>query len=114
MKVAVIGSRSFDKYSICEKELDALLPKETTHIVSGGARGADQMAEKYATRHLLDIEIYYPDWNKHGKAAGFIRNKQIVEASDMVIAFWDGSSKGTKSSIDYARKFNKPVSIVTI
>jgi hypothetical protein len=81
-------------------------------IISGGAKGADSLAKRLAA----DIETNYieflPDWEKDGKAAGFIRNQQIVDASDIVIAFWNGVSKGTEDSINKARIAKKPTFIV--
>lgn len=78
-------------------------------IVSGGARGADSLAEKYANENKINTDICLPDYNKYGRKAPFIRNKQIVNGSDVIIAFWDGKSKGTKHSIDYAKSKGKKV-----
>ena len=78
-------------------------------LVSGGAVGADSLAERYAKEHNLQIIVFKPDWNKHGKAAGFIRNTNIIEEADEIIAFWDGISNGTRDSISKARKMNKPL-----
>ena len=108
MKLAVIGSRGFDDYNILESVLDELLTSfNITTIVSGGAKGADSLAEKYAKLHNLDIEIYKPDWDKLGKAAGFIRNNTIWDNSDLGVAFWDGKSKGTAHSFGIAKKQKK-------
>lgn len=108
MKVAIIGGRDFKDYSflknVCEKY-------EMVEIISGGAKGADSLAEKYAKEKNIQTKIFLPNWNKHGKAAGFIRNTEIVERADMVIAFWDGKSKGTDHSITIAEKMDKPVYI---
>lgn len=101
MKVAVVGSRSFTDYELLKKTLDELYPN-ITRIVSGGAKGADSLSEQYAKEEGIPTQIFKPDWEKHGKAAGFIRNRDIVENSDMVIAFHDGQSKGTANSIELA------------
>lgn len=103
MRIAIIGSRSFDNYEYLKKCLLQYITKGS-HIISGGASGADSLAQQFAKEHGLPITIYYPDWNNLGKKAGFIRNKTIIENSDLVVAFWDGESKGTKSSIDLAMK----------
>ena len=111
MKLSVIGSRSFNNYELLKKIIIEKYPTVKV-IVSGGARGADQLAEKFAVEMGLKKEIYLPDWNLHGKSAGFIRNRSIIENCDMVVAFWDGKSKGTKNSIDLAKRILKPVLIV--
>jgi hypothetical protein len=104
MKVAVIGSRNFDDYNRVKRILD-LYP--ITVIVSGGARGADSLGEKYANEKGLQKEIYVPQWDLFGKKAGFLRNTTIIENCDMVVVFWDGSSKGTKDSLDKAQALKK-------
>lgn len=108
MKYAVIGSRTFDNYELMRTELDKY---DMTVIVSGGAKGADKLSEQYASERNIKTEIYKPDWTL-GKHAGFLRNKTIVDNSDVVVAFWDGISKGTKNSIDYATKTGKDVIII--
>lgn len=83
-----------------------------TAIVSGGAKGADSLAERYAQENGLEMVIYYPDWEKHGRAAGPIRNRLIVDEADAVVAFWDGKSRGTKSTIDLTLNKNKQLILV--
>lgn len=111
MKIAVIGSRSFDNYELLRKTLDAFYPN-ITQIISGNARGADALAERYSREEGLGVLLFKPDWKSYGKAAGFIRNKDIVAAADIVVAFWDCVSRGTANSIEWAYKLNKPVIIV--
>jgi len=82
-------------------------------LVSGSAAGADSLAEEYADRHNYPKIIHIPDWNTYGRSAGFRRNRLIVDDSDLVLAFWDGSSSGTKSTIDICRHTNTPVEIIT-
>lgn len=121
MRLAVVGSRTFDNYKLLEKCIISVLDfGEAPHcIVSGGAKGADSLAEKFVltskkfSRYpLLDLIVYPPDWEKYGKYAGFHRNQLIVDNCDMVIAFWDGVSRGTKDTIDKARVAKKPTFIV--
>ena len=81
-------------------------------IVSGHASGVDSLGEKFAADHNLQCELYPADWDKHGKAAGPIRNAEMAEVADALIAFWDGQSRGTKSMIDLARKKGLQVAIV--
>lgn len=109
--IAVIGSRGFNNYQIVERVLDKLKPFV---LVSGGARGADSLAEEYADKNGLLKVIIKPDWERDGKKAGFIRNYKIVDKADIVVAFWDLESKGTKHSIDYSNKLNKPTYIYIV
>ena len=120
MKLAIVGSRGFDDFAllnevVCSCFRSEFEPYHAEVIISGGARGADSMAKRWALAAKLDgVEYteFLPDWHKFGKGAGFIRNQQIVDACDMVLAFWDGESKGTKDTIDKARKAMKPTFIV--
>ena len=111
MNVAIIGSRGFNNKKLLEKVLDPVKDKITL-IISGGAQGADSLGERYAYENVIKTKIFLPDWDTHGKSAGFIRNKEIVEASDVVIAFWDGESKGTQHSFKLAKKLNKRIKII--
>ena len=113
MNVAIIGSRTFTDYERAEEFLDAL-ELDITRIISGGARGADAIAERYASEHGIPITVYPADWERYGRGAGMIRNKQIIADADVVIAFWDGASKGTKNSIELARKAKKKLAICYI
>lgn len=114
LNIAIIGSRSFNDYNLLVSELSKLdILNENLTIVSGGAKGADMLAEKYADENDYNKKIFKPNWKKYGRGAGIVRNKEIIENSDLVIAFWDGTSKGTKSSIDLAKKFNKEIIVIT-
>ena len=83
-------------------------------IVSGGARGADTYAKEFAIKHNLKLIEFLPDYEKYGRKAPLVRNKLIVENCDCLIAFWDGKSRGTKYTLDYATKLGKPTKIVQI
>lgn len=109
--IAVIGSRSFNNYDLLKNTLNSNYV-DIEQIVSGGANGADKLVEKYCREYNININIYYPEWNLYGKAAGPIRNEKIIRNCDEVVAFWDGISPGTKSSINFAKKFNKPCRII--
>lgn len=109
MIVAIIGSRDFTDYELLKNYLKDI---NITQIISGGAKGADSLAERYAHENNIPVQIFKPDWNKYGRVAGIVRNKQIVEAAEMVIAFWDSKSRGTKNSIAAARKMNKEVLVI--
>lgn len=114
MRLAVVGSRGFDHYSFAEFVLDEFRETSPTPlvIVSGGARGADLMASLYATRNELEYVVHLPMWDKHGKSAGYIRNVDIVNDCDELVAFWDGKSKGTLHSINTAKKQGKTVTVI--
>ena len=104
MKVAIIGSRN-----IQIKNLSEYLPRETTEIVSGGAKGVDTSAREYALSNSIKLTEFLPEYSKYKKGAPLRRNLQIIEYADMVIAFWDGKSKGTKFVIDNCNKTGKKV-----
>ena len=106
MKVAIVGSRS----SI-NVEISKYIPENVTEIISGGAIGIDTLAEEVADKRRISKSIIRPEYDKYGKKAPLIRNKEIVERAELVIAFWDGKSRGTKFTIDYAKKLNKKVKI---
>lgn len=109
MKVAIVGSRDFDDYSQLHWVIDRIrFMYSVDGFISGGAKGADSFAETYARSCKIPIEVIKPDWNKHGRSAGMIRNGEIIKAADIVLAFWDGHSRGTKNSIDRALKAKKP------
>lgn len=110
MKVAIIGSRNFTNYNLLRKTLIER-NMDIEKVVSGGASGADRMGERFADEFNIKKEIYLPDWKKYGKSAGLVRNKNIVDNSDVVFAFWDGESKGTLHSINIAKKALKEVVI---
>lgn len=107
--IAVVGSRGFGDYELLAKVLDKFKPFV---LVTGGAKGADTLAEEYADKNGLLKIIIKPDWDTHGKKAGFLRNYDIVDKSDFIVAFWDLDSKGTKHSIEYAGRLKKRVYIV--
>lgn len=113
MKIAIVGSRNFNNYELLK---DTILNKfdifDITEIVSGGATGADLLGAQFAKEYSIKLTEFLPDWTTYGKSAGYIRNKDIVNHADVVIAFWDGKSKGTKHSIDIAKKENKQCEVI--
>ena len=110
-KVVIGGCRDYNDYVFFKSRLDAILKNEKDEIIiiSGHCSGVDIMGEKYAAENGFNVEIFLPEWKKYGRAAGPIRNKKMVECADLVIAFWDGSSKGTSSLIKYAQNSQKEV-----
>jgi len=110
VKVAIVGSRSYPHPESVRQFVQQLAEKYPDAIVvSGGARGVDSIAEEEAERSGLDTLIFPADWETHGKRAGFLRNRDIVSAADLVVAFWDGSSKGTQHSFDLAAELGKAI-----
>ncbi len=117
MRLAIVGSRTFKDYELlCKYALYITQKLPCSHIViiSGGARGADSLGEQFARAHRYDTQIFKPEWDKYGKAAGFLRNGTIVANCDIVLAFWDGKSQGTADTIARAKKAKKPTFIIYI
>jgi len=109
MKVAVIGSRG-----ITQVDLEKYLPENTTEIVSGGARGVDTCAREYAVAHGLLLTEFLPDYEHFGRGAPLRRNIEIINYADIVLAFWDGKSRGTSFVIENCKKRNKEVRVFTL
>lgn len=106
MKVLFAGSRGITNYDIAP-----LVPEGTTLIISGGARGIDTIAERYADAHGIPKQIYYPDYDRYGRSAPIRRNEVMVDLADKVIVIWDGVSRGSKFTIDYAKRKGKEVTV---
>ncbi len=118
MRVIVAGTRNFENYEYLRQALDHLLKNQLPHvtIISGGARGADRLGEKYAQERELPVEVYPADWNKHGKSAGYRRNVHMVRniKADGLVAFWDGQSRGTQHVIKEATQWGLAVRVLKI
>lgn len=109
-KIAVVGSRTFDDYPLLKDQLDAI--GNISLIISGGAAGADSLAERYAQEYGIPTSIHLPDWKKYGRAAGLVRNKDIIAECDRCVAFWDGTSRGTAHDIELCKKLGKPYKVI--
>lgn len=109
MKVAVIGSRGISISNIGD-----YLPENTTVIISGGAKGVDTSAREYAIAHGIELTEFLPEYEKYGRGAPLKRNITIIENADLVLAFWDGKSRGTKFVIDNCRKMGVEVRVVIV
>jgi hypothetical protein len=103
LKTIIAGSRGVTNYNLVKSFLDTTDLK-ITEVVSGGARGADKLGEQWAYEKGLPIMCFPAQWDTYGKAAGYIRNREMAQYADALIAFWDGKSKGTKNMIDEAKK----------
>ncbi len=110
MKVVVIGSRS-----ITEADLEPYIPADTEMIISGGAKGVDALARMYAEKKRIPYMEVRPDYQRYnGKKAPLIRNREIVDRADLVVALWDGVSGGTAYTIQYTKKVGKRLLLVQI
>ena len=111
-KIAIIGSRDFKNKRLLDETMQNLLLKyNITHIVSGGAKGADTMGVQWANKNNIDSIVYNPNFKQRKRAYHF-RNRQIVNESDIIVAFWNGHSTGTKYTINFAKTLEKEVIIV--
>lgn len=115
-KVIIAGGRHFDDYNLVKERCNYFLSeKMKSHqvvILSGHAKGADTLGERYAQERGLSIDAHPADWEKYGKSAGFRRNAQMAEVADALIAFWDGASRGTANMIDLAKRKGLKVAVV--
>lgn len=109
MRVAVIGSRG-----LTVEDLGKYLPDRTTEIVSGGAKGIDTCAREYAASHGIKLTEFLPEYAKYGRGAPLKRNITIIQNSDIVLAFWDSSSHGTKFVIDKCREMGVEVKVIRL
>ena len=115
VKIAVVGSRGFEDYDFFRAKLEYLIKDlgEEIDYVSGGCKsGADALIKKYCLENQYEIIEHLPNWELYGKRAGFIRNQLIIDDATHLIAFWDGKSRGTLSSIKMAEKKEIPIKII--
>lgn len=114
-RIIIAGGRDFKDYFrlwyLCKHYLKKV-PKNTIEIISGGATGADKLGERFAKEEELPLTIFKADWDKFGKSAGYLRNKEMSEYATHLIAFWDGHSKGTKHMIDLAREKGLKIRVI--
>ena len=106
MKVIIAGSRNINSLSEIRHAIESS-EYNITEIISGGARGVDQLGELYALQEHIKMKRFPANWDLYGKSAGYKRNEQMAEYADALIAIWDGDSKGTKHMIDIMRMKNK-------
>lgn len=123
LRIIIAGSRNFNDYLLLEKTVFNIVntinkSDNIIKIISGGAKGADSLGEKFAKNFKFDIVRFIPDWNKLGKRAGYVRNEQMAKyaiqdnSKGILIAFWDGISKGTMHMINLAKKYNLEIYII--
>lgn len=113
MKIIIAGSRDFNDYNLLKSRCDEILaPISDIEIVSGKARGADTLGERFAKESGFPIKEFPADWKSYGSSAGMIRNRQMAEYADMLIAFWDGESSGTKGMINLAKNKGMKLEVI--
>ena|SRR6056297_2913304 len=113
MKLGIIGSRSFNDYNKAKKVFKNFFQQHTKIIVSGDCpSGGDLMGKKLAEEFDIEYEGYPADWDQYSKSAGFIRNGKIVDNSDMILAFYDGVSKGTLDTLNKAKQKKRSVFVI--
>jgi len=111
--IAIVGSRDYTDYAHLSETIQELFELSNVDmIISGGARGADTLAEEFAKLNGIPVKVIPAKWNELGKSAGIIRNCQIVKESDVIVAFWDYSSRGTKHTIEECKRQNKEYYVV--
>lgn len=124
MKLAVVGSRTYTDYKDFRTKLLSMVSYYfdsrkkrvafSVDIITGGAKGADSLAELWAKGNQVSCKVIKPDYNKYGRGAPFVRNTEIAKECDEMVAFWDGHSKGTEDVLKKAVQFGKRVTIFGI
>ena len=109
MRLAVIGSRNVKSIDLAQ-----YIPEGVTEMISGGARGVDTFAAAYANQHGIPLTIFLPDYRRYGRGAPLRRNLLIIERADLVLAFWDGKSTGTKFVIECCNQRKIPIRVILI
>ena len=112
-RVIIAGGRTFNNYPQLVKDCDAYLTDKENVILTGCAKGADALGERYALERGYAVERYPANWGEYGKKAGYIRNVDMANNADTLIAFWNDTSKGTKHMIDIATKKNLNIFVST-
>ena len=110
MRTIIAGTRTFDDYKLIMR---TMLTIECSVVVSGEAKGADKLGERWAKNNNIPVEKHPALWEKHGRKAGFIRNCDMAREADQLVAFWDGTSKGTAHMIKEAKRKKLKVTVVT-
>ena len=111
--VIIAGSRGFNNYALLKQRCDRLFFRHIpTAIISGAARGADTLGERYAKERGFPVKQFPAQWDRYGKRAGYLRNEEMLTAADGLVAAWNGQSKGTAHMIRIAREKGIPVRII--
>ena len=113
MKLLIAGSRTINDYHILDEAMKIINVKSSL-IISGEAKGVDTLAKKYALNNKINYKGFPVKWSEYGKAAGHIRNSEMIEEADAVLVIWDGKSRGTQDTIKKAKKKNIPLTIIEV
>lgn len=112
-KVIIAGGRDYHDMAQLTSTMDTLLEnKPFVTIISGGAKGADTLGERYAKMRNYHLMVVKPDWDKYGKRAGYLRNETMLHFADAVVCFWNGVSKGTAHMVHITMKSGKPLRVI--
>lgn len=125
VRVIVAGTRTFSDYELLRSKLDDFVsklkqkyPDKQAVIITGAAKGADQLGSLYARNHNIPLKEFPADWNTYGRAAGPIRNQQMLDYAlheiPILIVFWDGESRGTKNMMGIAKRQNVQTEVVLV
>jgi hypothetical protein len=113
MQLIIAGSRSFTNYQLlCQ----TLAPERSriTQVLTGGARGADQLGYRWAWKHAIKHQLFRADWERFGKSAGVRRNYQMAQSGDVLVCFWNGVFKGSAHMVQCMRQLGKPVVVICV
>ena len=114
-RVIIAGSRTFDNYELLKTKCDMIfLGKRPTAIVCGEAKGADSLGKRYAKERGIDVMSFPADWSAYGKRAGYIRNEEMAKNADALVAFWDGTSRGTQHMINLAKQYGLALRVIKV
>jgi len=116
-RIIVCGCRDFSDEALFARTVDEILPQyENIELISGHAKGADTFCETYAATHNIPVTIFKPDWKKYGRGAGPVRNREMlayaVQETPILLAFWDGKSRGTNHMISLAKQFGAKCHVI--
>lgn len=112
MKTIIAGSRTITDYSAVLEAIERS-GFAITEVVSGGARGVDNLGARWAVKNRIHVKVFLPDWDHLGKKAGMVRNHQMAHYAEALIAIWNGYSPGTGNMIETMQKLGKAVHIHT-
>jgi hypothetical protein len=109
MRTIIAGSRSFNDWNKMKEVMQSI---ECGSVICGGANGADLLGKMWAIEHGVPVIDMPADWKKYGKSAGMIRNRDMANIADQLVAFWDGISPGTRNMIDTMKRMGKPITVI--
>lgn len=115
IRLIIAGGRNFDNYALLQSKLDKMLENIKSHdieILSGKARGADSLGERYAKDRGLKVVEFPANWNRYGKSAGYRRNSEMADYATHCVCFWDGYSRGTEHMINLAENKNLKLRVI--